>query len=135
VFIGAAAPSRRREGVAMPHPGNETPIAPYAFHADLATLVGAIAPDSIVSRLLHHDDRVKVTLFGFAAGQELSEHTASKPAILQVLAGAGTFGLGDELVEVGPGSWVHMAPNLPHTVTARTELVLLLTMLKDPAAA
>jgi len=111
----------------MPHPGHD---APFVFHPDLATLVGDIQPDSIVSRQVHADDLVKVTLFGFAAGQELSEHTASKPAILQVLAGEGTFGLGGERFEVGPGSFVHMAPNLPHTVTARTPLVLLLTMVK-----
>ncbi len=109
--------------------------AHFLFHPDLAALVGEIQPDSIVSRSVHADDLVKVTLFGFAAGQEFSEHTASKPAILQVLAGEGTFGLGDQLVEVGPGSWAHMAANLPHTVTARTPLVLLLTMLKGTLAA
>jgi len=107
----------------------------FTFHADLAELVGAIQPDSIVSRAVHHDDRIKVTLFGFAAGQELSEHTASKPATLQVLAGEGTFGLGAERLEVRPGSWVFMEPNLPHTVVARTPLVMLLTMLKAPRQA
>jgi quercetin dioxygenase-like cupin family protein len=104
--------------------------APFLFHPDLAALIGEIQPDSIVSRSVHADDLVKVTLFGFAAGQELSEHTASKPAILQVLAGEGTFGLGDQRFEVGPGSFAHMPPHLPHTVTARTPLVLLLTMVK-----
>lgn len=102
----------------------------FVFHQDLATLVGDIPDESIVSRQVVNDELVKVTLFGFAAGQELSEHTASKPAILQVVTGEGTFGLGAEVMEVGPGSWVHMAPHLPHTVTARTPLVLLLTMLK-----
>jgi quercetin dioxygenase-like cupin family protein len=110
------------------------PSDAYAFHADLTELVGTIQPESITSRQVHHDDAVKVTLFGFAAGQELSEHTASKPAILQVLAGEGTFGLGGAVVEVRPGSWAHMAPHLPHTVTARTPMVMLLTMLKAPPA-
>lgn len=98
------------------------------FHADLTALVGEIQPDAIVSRKLFADDHVKVTLFGFAAGQELTEHTASRPAVIQVVAGRGTFGLGDEQVEVGPGSWAHMDAHLPHTVTATTPLVLLLTM-------
>jgi len=109
--------------------------APFLFHPDLAALVGEIQPDSIISRSVHADDLVKVTLFGFAAGQELSEHTASRPAILQVLAGEGTFGLGGDVVKVGPGSFAHMAPHLPHTVTARTPLVLLLTMIKGTAPA
>ncbi len=102
----------------------------YVVHADLAGLVGEVPEASIVSRLLHHDDRVKVTLFGFAPGQELTEHTSSKPAIMQVIAGEGTFGFGGDVREVGPGSWAHMAPLVPHTVTARTPLVFLLTMLK-----
>ena len=114
---------------------NDAPATAHTFRDDLASLVGEVPPDSIVSRQVHADDHVKVTLFGFAAGQELSEHTASKPAILQVLAGEGTFGLGDQVVEVGPGSWAHMAAKLPHTVTARTPLVLLLTMLKGAPAA
>jgi uncharacterized protein (DUF2249 family) len=107
----------------------------YRAHGDLVALVGEIQPESIVSRQVVNDDHVKVTLFGFAAGQELSEHTASKPAILQVLSGEGTFGLGNEVVEVRAGSWAHMDPNLPHTVTARTPLVLLLTMIKAPRVA
>ncbi|MFU8889398.1 MAG: cupin domain-containing protein [Trueperaceae bacterium] len=114
-------------------PRDDDAATAYLFHPDLAALVGEIQPDSIVSRSVHADGLVKVTLFGFAAGQELSEHTASKPAILQVLAGEGTFGLGGEVVEVGPGSFAHMAPHLPHTVTARTPLVLLLTMIKGTA--
>lgn len=103
----------------------------FAFHADLATLVGEVPEATIVSRLLHHDEHVKVTLFGFAPGQELTEHTSSKPAIMQVIAGQGSFGFGDAVHEVGPGSWAHMAPSVPHTVTARTRLVFLLTMLKQ----
>ena len=118
----------------MTTPGHHAPAVPYTFHPDLVALVGEVQPDSITSRLIHSDELVKVTVFGFAAGQELTEHTASKPAILQVLAGEGTFGLVDQRFEVGPGSFVHMAANLPHTVTARTPLVLLLTLIKGAPA-
>jgi len=39
-------------------------------------------PDKgILSRTLFNDDRLKVVVFGFAQGEELSEHTASMPAI------------------------------------------------------
>lgn len=103
----------------------------YAFHADVAALVGDVPEGSIVSRALHQDDLVKVTLFGFAPGQELTEHTSSKPAIMQVLAGEGSFGFGADVRSVAPGSWAHMAPGVPHTVTATTRLVFLLTLLKQ----
>ena len=114
-------------------PADAPATAPaFAFHPDLGALVGEVPEATIVSRLLHHDDRAKVTLFGFAPGQELTEHTSSKPAIMQVIAGEGTFGFGADVRAVGPGSWAHMAPSVPHTVTARTRLVFLLTMLKGP---
>ncbi len=115
---------------AAPEAAAEAAAPTYRAHADLVGLLGEIQPESIVSRQVVHDDQVKVTLFGFAAGQELSEHTASKPAILQVLSGEGTFGLGGEVIDVRAGSWAHMDANLPHTVTARTPLVLLLTLIK-----
>ena len=102
----------------------------HRFERDLVALAGEVPPDGIVSRQVVNDASLKLTLFGFAAGQELSEHTASRPAVLQVLAGEGTFGLGDEVVDVGPGSFAYLPPHLPHTVTARTPLVLLLTLVK-----
>ena len=115
---------------------SDTATGPDArFHADLTALVGEVPSDAIVSRQVHADANVKVTLFGFAPGQELSEHTASKPAVIQVISGEGTFGLGGRVVAVGPGSWAHMDAHLPHTVTASTRLVLLLTMIKGPDAA
>jgi len=118
------------------YPVSDRPPEPNAvFHADLSALVDVIPTDSIVSRQVYSDTHVKVTLFGFDAGQELSEHTASKPAIIQVLRGTGTFGLGAERVAVGPGSWAHMDAHLPHTVQAQTQLVLLLTMFKSVPAA
>ena len=103
--------------------------ATHRFEHDLLALISDVPTDAIVSRQMVNDAAVKVTLFAFAAGQELSEHTASKPALLQVLAGEGTFGLGGEVVDVGPGSFAYLPPHMPHAVTARTPLVLLLTMI------
>lgn len=89
-----------------------------------------IPPDSILSRTIHADSQVKVVLFEFDAGQELSEHTAATPAIIQILRGEALLTLGDEQVEARPGTWAHMPARLPHAVLARTPLVMLLTMLK-----
>ena len=41
----------------------------------------------ILSRTLHDDQKMKVVVFGFAEGEELSEHTASMPAVLHFLQG------------------------------------------------
>lgn len=89
-----------------------------------------VPPNGTMSRTLHNDDGVKVVLFGFSKGQELSEHTASMPAVLHVLSGEASLTLGDEQHEVGPGAWVRMPANLPHSVLAKSDLVMLLTLIK-----
>lgn len=101
----------------------------YRFFADLRSEV-TIPADGILSRTLHSDDRLKVVLFGFAAGQELSEHTAATPAVLHVLEGEIELGLGEDQREARAGAWVWMRPQLPHRLTARTPAVVLLLLLR-----
>jgi quercetin dioxygenase-like cupin family protein len=103
----------------------------YTFFNDLDELVADIPKDSIISRTIFSDDSLKAILFGFAAGQELSEHTASKPAVLHFVKGQARLTLGEEAMSAQPGSWVHMQPNLPHSVFAETDLVMLLLLLEE----
>jgi quercetin dioxygenase-like cupin family protein len=93
-----------------------------------------IPKDGTLSRTIHRDDRVKIVLFGFAGGQELSQHTAAVPAILEILQGDARITLDGEEKEFSAGSWVFMEANLPHAVYARTNVVMLLTMLTGTAA-
>jgi quercetin dioxygenase-like cupin family protein len=91
----------------------------------------AAAPaESIVSRTLYGDEQVKAVLFTFAPGQELSEHTAGTPAILHILQGEAKLTLGGEPRAAGPGTWVHMPARLPHALVARTDVIMLLLLLK-----
>jgi len=89
-----------------------------------------IPKDGTLSRTLHRDDRVKIVLFGFAGGQELSQHTASVPAIIEILSGEARVTLDGEEKELSRGSWVFMEANLPHAVYAKSDVVMLLTMLQ-----
>lgn len=88
-----------------------------------------IPKDGTLSRTLHRDDRVKIVLFGFAGGQELSQHTASVPAIIEILSGEARVTLDGEEKELSRGSWIFMEANLPHAVYAKSDVVMLLTML------
>jgi len=88
-----------------------------------------IPKDGTLSRTLHRDDRVKIVLFGFASGQELSQHTASVPAIIEILSGEARVTLDGEEKELSRGSWVFMEANLPHAIYAKSDVVMLLTML------
>lgn len=102
----------------------------YTYYADLAEQVPEIPADSIVSRTLYNDERIKVTLFGFAPGQELSEHTASQPAILHFVQGKVHLTLGEDEMEAGPGTWVHMPANMRHALVAETPVILVLILFK-----
>jgi quercetin dioxygenase-like cupin family protein len=102
----------------------------FTYIADLKDKLEKIPDDSIISRTLFSDDQLKGVLFGFAAGQELSEHTASTPAVIHILEGHGRLTLGDESMEAKPGTWVHMQPNLAHSLFAETTLIMLLLLIK-----
>ncbi|MGE3140921.1 MAG: cupin domain-containing protein, partial [Thermoleophilia bacterium] len=86
-----------------------------------------IPATGIHSQTVHSDDAIRVVLFGFAAGEELTEHTASRPATIQVLSGSFDLTLGGEPVEAPAGTWVHMTAGLPHALRAREPSRLLLT--------
>lgn len=88
-----------------------------------------IPKDGTLSRTLHRDDRVKIVLFAFAGGQELSQHTASVPAIIEIVQGDVRVTLDSEEKEMSSGSWIFMEADLPHAVYAKTDAVMLLTML------
>ncbi len=88
-----------------------------------------IPADGTLSRTIHRDDQVKIVLFGFSGGQELSQHTAAVPAILEIVQGEARVTLDNEVRELSAGAWVFMDAQLPHAIYAKTPLIMLLTML------
>ena len=84
-----------------------------------------------LSVTLQQDDHVKVVLFAFAAGQELSEHTASVPAIMHQISGKAKWVLAGKEQVADSGTWVWMPAGMPHSITAEDPCVMLLTMLKS----
>jgi quercetin dioxygenase-like cupin family protein len=103
---------------------------PYFYQPDLLAALPEIPPDTIVSRTVLENERVKLIVFGFAPGQELSEHTASMPAILHFVQGEAALTLDADEVAAQPGTVVYMQPRLPHSIRAQTEVVMILLMLK-----
>ena len=104
----------------------------YVFLDDLGGSLESMPADSIVSRTIQRSDGIKVIIFGFAAGQELSQHTASVPAMLHFLEGEADLMLGEENMRAKPGTWVFMEANLPHAIHTRTPVKMLLTMVEKP---
>jgi quercetin dioxygenase-like cupin family protein len=89
-----------------------------------------IPKNGILSRTLFANEQVKVIVFGFDTGQELSKHTASSTAMLHILQGEATLTLGDHVMEVREGAWAQMAPRLEHAIFAKTPVIMLLYMLQ-----
>ena len=102
----------------------------YTHIADLTAQAEPPA-EGILSRTIHNDEQLKAVVFGFDQGQELTEHTASKPAILQIIRGEAMLTLGDDTIEAQAGAWTHMPAGLRHAVKARTPMVMLLLLLKS----
>ena len=115
-----------------------TAIVPEANHyiyvQDLRERA-TVPENGILSQTLQDGDGTKVVLFGFAPGQELSAHTAPFPAIITILKGEALVKVGADERQAGEGTFVYMAPYLEHGIKAKTEVVMLLTMIKNPAAA
>src|SRR5688572_25802640 len=94
------------------------------------------APNGIVSRVLLQTPAARVVLFGFAAGQELTEHTSTSNALIQILSGACEFSLKGQPRPMRAGDALYMPPNLPHAVKATEQFSMLLTLFRasEPAA-
>lgn len=95
--------------------------------ADAAATV-TIQPGAVVSKVVHRDDHLNVTVFGFDTGEELTEHRAARAAIVQVLKGRLRFTVDGQELDAGPGFWLHMAPEAPHALVATEPTVMLLTL-------
>jgi quercetin dioxygenase-like cupin family protein len=102
----------------------------YRYIASLAGEM-TVPADGILSRTLHDDDRLRVVLFGFSAGQELSEHTAKVPAVVHILEGEARLKLGEDTHDARAGAWAYMGPELAHGIYAKTPVLMLLLMLKQ----
>ena len=103
------------------------PATPTVY-ADL-TAEATTPARGIHSQTISRGDGVELVLFAFAAGEALSEHTSSRPAIIHVLAGSGEITLDGVAHEAQPGTWARMPANCRHGITARTPLVMALYLL------
>ena len=105
----------------------------YRFFADLAAEVN-IPADGILSRVLYNDDSVRVVIFGFAPGQELTEHTSTQQAMIQVLSGECEFTVSGKVHNLKAGDFLYLPAHAPHALKATRQFSMLLTLLKPGEA-
>ncbi len=106
---------------------SETLVARVAELASLAQY----QDDAIVSRTLINKPSGTVTLFAFAQGQSLSEHTAPYDALVQILDGRAQVRIAQETFEVETGQAIILPANQPHALNANEPFKMLLTMIRS----
>jgi quercetin dioxygenase-like cupin family protein len=85
---------------------------------------------AVVSRTVMDKTAGTVTLFAFAAGQGLSEHTAPFDALVYILDGQAQVSLGPQLLNMKAGEMTIMPANSPHALKAVQPFKMLLIMIK-----
>jgi quercetin dioxygenase-like cupin family protein len=104
-------------------------MAGHGYVADLRAEV-EVPKGGILSRTVHEDERLSLTIFAFDAGQELTEHTSSRAAIIEILDGQAEIDLDGETYAARAGTWISMPPGMRHAIRATSPLVMLLTLLR-----
>jgi quercetin dioxygenase-like cupin family protein len=97
--------------------------------ANLEKLVG-YHEGSVVSRTLIDKNAGTVTLFAFAQGQGLSEHTAPFDAMVVIVDGEADITISGKLVHLKKGEITVMPANEPHALKANLKFKMMLIMIK-----
>lgn len=95
--------------------------------------VAQVSASGIVSRTLLQSPEVRVVLFTFADGQELTAHSNRRRALVQILDGACDFFFAGKWQRLAAGMFLHLPPNHPHGVRATAgPCSMLLTLGVEP---
>ena len=86
-------------------------------------------PESgVLSKVIWKDAICQYSLFCLAAGTKIAEHTSTRNATVQVIAGSGTLTLAGQPIALEPGIFIFMAANAPHALEATADLAFVLTL-------
>lgn len=86
-------------------------------------------PDGgVLSKVLLKDNNCQYTLFCLAGGTEISEHTATRNATVNVIEGKGILTLEGKDITLEPGVFVFMPAHAPHALKTEENLAFLLTL-------
>jgi quercetin dioxygenase-like cupin family protein len=89
------------------------------------------ASGGILSKTVLKKETGNISLFSFAKGEALSEHTAPFDAIIQVVDGRGEVIIGGKSFILEAGQTIIMPANISHAVKAVERFKMVLTMIKS----
>lgn len=111
-------------------PSKGSPSTPPAAQVIFPRTMIDIPSQAIVSRILLKNASGSITLFGFDAGQEVSEHTAPFEAMIQVLEGVAEVSVAGIWHTVREGQAILLPADVPHALRAKQAFKMLLAMLR-----
>lgn len=85
----------------------------------------------IVSKSVLKKETGNISLFAFAKGEGLSEHTAPFDALIQVVDGRGEIIIGGKPYLLETGDAIIMPAGIPHSVNAVEKFKMVLTMIRS----
>jgi quercetin dioxygenase-like cupin family protein len=94
------------------------------------TDLAAYQQGTVVSRTLIDKKVGTITVFAFAEGEGLSEHTAPFDAFVQVIDGAAEITIAGEAHAVHAGQMIILPANRPHALRALQRFKMLLVMIR-----
>lgn len=86
---------------------------------------------SVVSKEIIKKPTGNVTLFAFAEGQGLSEHTAPFDALIYIVDGTAEIKISGETHTVNQGQMIIVPANKPHELKAIGKFKMILMMVKS----
>ena len=89
------------------------------------------AEGGIVSKTVLKKQTGNISLFAFAKGEALSEHTAPFDALIQVVDGRGEITIGGNAYILEAGESIIMPANISHAVKAVENFKMVLTMIRS----
>ncbi len=100
-------------------------------HAQTLTDLVQYQPGSVVSKTVINKKAGTFTLFAFAQGEGLSEHTAPYDAPLIALDGEAEITLDGVEHRLGAGQMLVLPSGIPHAVKAITNFKMALVMIRE----
>ncbi|MBD2244312.1 cupin domain-containing protein [Nostoc sp. FACHB-888] len=82
----------------------------------------------VISKVLLKDNACQYTLFCLAVNTDISEHTSTRNATINVIEGKGLLTLPGENIALKPGIFVFMPANVLHALKAEENMTFLLTL-------
>jgi quercetin dioxygenase-like cupin family protein len=89
------------------------------------------ADGGIISKTVLKKQTGNISLFSFAKGEALSEHTAPFDAVIQVVDGRGEIIIGGKSFFLETGQSIIMPANITHAVKAVERFKMVLIMIKS----